>query len=390
MHRPGKMTTLLLHRMLAASPRNCYRLALRLPLCHPSPPSIRRNTAVHTCPRLLHRVVLTHSHARKPPPLFVSCSRQYVTTASSFPPGPPSSSSLFDSRSSFLPSLTARPYVVWLIIGANVLVFLLWRSSGGSYRDQRWMIDNFTVSLRSLSAGRLHTLVTAAFSQQDVTHLLLNCLALYVFGTQLCMILGTGRFLLVYFGGAVTSSMAHVVYQNYIYPRLLRSKQARQRQSQPYNPYYNTIAASTPYAFDRPAMGASGSAMSCTVLFACLSPYSQLLLYGIIPVPAWAAATGLIALDAYSAWRASESDHTAHFGHLGGAAFGIAYYLLALRRRRGGGGSGMSGWRSGQQTQQHFQSNIGWRGRMMAVTSSAHSQRISLNRESPPYSRRCS
>ena len=43
----------------------------------------------------------------------------------------------------------------------------------------------------------------------------------------------------------------------------------------------------------------SGSAMSCTVLYACLFPYSQLLLYGIIPVPAWAAASGLIALDAY-------------------------------------------------------------------------------------------
>ena len=212
-----------------------------------------------------------------------------------------------------LPSASpSRPYVVWAILAANVLVFVLWRTYGGT-RNERWMVDNFTVSLRSLSAGRLHTLITSAFSQADIMHLLFNCFALYVFGTELYVYLGATRFLLVYFGGAVTSSLAHVVYENYIRPRLARPQQRNAYPAWQYGP----AAAQRRASYDRPAMGASGSAMSCTTLYACLFPYAQLMLYGIIPIPAWAAASGLIALDAFSAWKAADNDHTAHFGHLG-------------------------------------------------------------------------
>ena len=166
-----------------------------------------------------------------------------------------SSSAGWSSFPSSSSSSSSRPYVVYVLLAANVLVFVLWRHSEGRPSEQRWMIAHFTVSLRSLSAGRLHTLVTSAFSQQDVMHLLFNCLALHVFGSALCVYLGSARFLLVYFGGALTSSVAHVAYQNYLYPRLLRANQSEQRRLHPYS-HYSIAAAQRPYAFDRPAMGA--------------------------------------------------------------------------------------------------------------------------------------
>ena len=268
------MTTLLQRAIVTASrrrnpsmlcPRLCRAVAKvtvpsspisRYQYCHYA----RSATAVHSrCPVLPTRTLYSSALAVSParhltlnlPPFRVSRRR---FAASPYSPSP-SPSSLFDRASSFIPSPSTRPYVVWLLVGLNVAVFVLWRLSAGSPQSERLLIDHFTVSLRSLSAGRLHTLITAAFSQQDFTHLLFNCLALYVFGTELALYLGTARFLLVYFGGAVTSSMAHVLYQNYLYPRLVRARQSSQRQPYPYN-MYSQIAAQRPYAFDRPAMGA--------------------------------------------------------------------------------------------------------------------------------------
>ena len=191
--------------------------------------------------------------------------------------------------------------MVWLLIGCNVAVFLLWQSALAARdgRRLRWLRDNFTVSLQSLRSGRLHCLVTSAFSQAELPHLAVNAFSLYAFGLPLCRFLGVQRFLIVYMGGAVASSLAHIAYQNLRRP-------AR--------------AAGSGSQGDVPAMGASGSAMACTVLFACLFPHSSFLLYFVVPVPAWLCAAGLVAYDAAQGWKADPRDRTAHAGHLGAAA----------------------------------------------------------------------
>lgn len=65
------------------------------------------------------------------------------------------------------------------LILANVGVWTLWQ-----YADRRWMAEHFTVSGRSLREGRLHTLVTSAFSQVDAWHLGGNMLSLFFFGAR--------------------------------------------------------------------------------------------------------------------------------------------------------------------------------------------------------------
>ena len=242
--------------------------------------------------------------------------------------------------------------LVAALIGLNVAVFALWQWARERRGRYQWMMRHFTTSLAALRSGRVHTLVTSAFSQQEPLHLALNVFSLAVFARPLCAALGAGRLLTVYLGGAVASSLSHIAYQNALLPTILRSRQAEARAR-------GLPAAATrtrPSAsLDVPAQGASGSAMACTALFACLYPRSQFLLYFVVPVPAWLCASGLVALDLYAALRAEARDRTAHFGHIGGAAFGVAYYVLAIRRRRMGGGGSTGGWGSAQPR--------GWRGR---------------------------
>ena len=187
------------------------------------------------------------------------------------------------------------------LIGANVLVFALWRwvlegteegrrpmSESVFLQRREWMFRHFTVSWRNVREGRVHTLVTAAFSQAELSHLLLNCLSLFVFARPLCSLLGGRRLLAVYIGGAVMGSLSHLLYHHVLLPRLQRQRRLSPRRLRG--------------PVDVPAMGASASAMACVVLYAALFPRSQFLLYFVVPLPAWLCAAGLVTYDAYAAY----------------------------------------------------------------------------------------
>ena len=201
------------------------------------------------------------------------------------------------------------------------------------------MMDNFTVSYRNIIGGRVWTVVTSAFSQADVAHLAVNVVALFVFGRELVYIIGVRRFIAVYIGGGIAASIAHVVYQNAI----MRSA-------------YGAKSASADV--DVPCLGASGSAMAITTLFAALFPTATFTLYFFIPVPAWLCVAGICTYDVVAAYRhyraaADEStlrrrgnsrlielrerptrtDTVAHGAHIGGALFGLLYFLRLKRLR---------------------------------------------------------
>jgi membrane associated rhomboid family serine protease len=55
-------------------------------------------------------------------------------------------------------------------------------------------------------------------------------------------------------------------------------------------------------------------------------------IYGIIPLPLWATVAGYAVYDGY--YLNDNNSRIGHAGHLGGLAFGIAYYLLRLRGLR--------------------------------------------------------
>lgn len=116
--------------------------------------------------------------------------------------------------------------VLWSVIGTNVGVFLLWQYAVNSYKsfgDQSkldFMVKNFMSSPANLAGGRIHTLLTSAFSHKSLDHLGLNMLVLYTMGQGVIEAVGASRFLLLYAGAGVAASLAAVGYRAFIKPML--------------------------------------------------------------------------------------------------------------------------------------------------------------------------
>lgn len=78
-----------------------------------------------------------------------------------------------------------------------------------------------------------------------------------------------------------------------------------------------------------PCVGASGGVTAVVILFAVNFPRQMLLIWGIIPMPAFAVGILIVALDLMGTQNASSN--IAHSVHLAGAAFAVLYYLTRFR-----------------------------------------------------------
>ncbi len=149
--------------------------------------------------------------------------------------------------------------VLWSVIGTNVGIFFMWQFAINSYKqfgDESWldfMVKNFMNSPAHLENGRIHTLLTSAFSHKTLDHLGLNMLVLYSIGSGVIEAIGASRFLLLYAGAGITSSLVAVGYRKYIRPRLEKG-------------YYGRMNDNSKMIG---SLGASGSVMGITSFFAC-------------------------------------------------------------------------------------------------------------------------
>ncbi|ESW27208.1 hypothetical protein PHAVU_003G183300 [Phaseolus vulgaris] len=168
----------------------------------------------------------------------------------------------FSQRSwrSWLRGLTSDGVVLGLII-ANVAIFLLWRIA-----NEKFMIQNFTISLDSIKSGRLHTLITNAFSHVDTWHLVSNMIGLYFFGMNVGRNFGPEFLLKLYLAGAVVGSVFYLMHQTY---KAQTSKDWR------------AMIVSKELA-----LGASGAVNAIMLLDIFLFPKATLYLDFFIPVPA--------------------------------------------------------------------------------------------------------
>ena len=77
--------------------------------------------------------------------------------------------------------------VLYGLIAANIAGFFLWQSHPGFMRQQA------TVSVNSIREGRIHTLLTSAFSHASLSHLFANMFTFYFFGRDIGMTFGGKR-----------------------------------------------------------------------------------------------------------------------------------------------------------------------------------------------------
>ncbi|KAE8898574.1 hypothetical protein PF005_g21495 [Phytophthora fragariae] len=196
--------------------------------------------------------------------------------------------------------------VVLGLVSANVLVTIGWmkaQTSSARHPTQlpmKLMLTHFTTSTQHLKEGRYYTLLTAMFSQASLGHLGANMLGLYFFGREISHVLGPRRFLGLYLVGGVLSSAAAVLEQH----------------------------LSGRLTFN---LGASGAVNAITAMSVLLFPHGTLLLFGIVPMPAWLGGSMFIFKDAYS-FATDKQDGIGHVAHLSGALVGGLYFYY-LRRR---------------------------------------------------------
>ncbi|XP_028763595.1 RHOMBOID-like protein 12, mitochondrial [Neltuma alba] len=208
-------------------------------------------------------------------------------------------------RRSWFKGLTAKDLVSGLIT-ANVVVFLSWKIA-----SENFMSENFTISLHNLNCGRMHTLITNAFSHIDVWHIIQNMMALYCFGTGIGRTLGPEYLLKLYLAGAVGGSVFYLAHQAH---KALTSEGWRRVEVSKHQ-----------------ALGASGAVNAITLLYIFLFPRATIVLNFMMPVRAMFVGMFFIASDVQRTIKGDS--HISGSAHLGGAAV-AAIAWARIRRGR--------------------------------------------------------
>jgi membrane associated rhomboid family serine protease len=189
--------------------------------------------------------------------------------------------------------------VVTKIIVVNVAVwiadFLTPQTLGG-----RWLSDHLAVHVGTLTQPWLWwQYLTAGFahSPDQFQHILFNMLALFFLGRDVEEAYGAKEFLRVY--------LAMVVFASVVWSVVTKLSGAPDWVG---------------------AYGASGAIAGVVVLYAFNFPRRTLLLFFVIPIPAWLFGVLIVVMDMMGATGQAGAAKVAYSMHLAGAAFAFVYY----------------------------------------------------------------
>jgi membrane associated rhomboid family serine protease len=189
--------------------------------------------------------------------------------------------------------------MVAIIIGLNVMVYLVTNFAPPQVEDflalkfdwfrRPWEV--FTL----LTSGFVH----ASLAQPNgLSHILFNMLALFFLGRSVEEHYGRREFLWFY--------LVAIVFAGLVWSLLH---------------FLLNSPGST--------IGASGGVVAVVVLFALNFPKQTLLMFGVLPMPAWLVGTLLVVIDFLSSFNTDS--RTAHEAHLAGAAFAAMYFFSGIR-----------------------------------------------------------
>jgi len=139
---------------------------------------------------------------------------------------------------------------------------------------------------------RIWQLVTYAFMHGGFPHILFNMFGLYMFGGTIERTFGARHFLIYYFVCAIVAAIAQLIVVHWFIPG-----------------FYPTI-------------GASGALFGILLAFGMLYPREKILIYFLVPMPAWLFVTGYAVVELVTGVTGTQAG-IAHFAHLGGMLGGI-------------------------------------------------------------------
>lgn len=173
---------------------------------------------------------------------------------------------------------------LWVLIGLNFLLLIA-----------TYIRPDLIISLGLAPAylsARPWTIVTSMFLHAGIWHIVANMLTLFFFGRYLLMLIGEGRFLIVYFIGGILGNALYILLGE-------------------------------PYSI---AIGASGAVFAIGGALAAMRPKLPVIIFPIpAPLPIWVAVIGGFLIMTFFpnvAWQA----------HLGGLAFGLAMGYFFRKR----------------------------------------------------------
>ena len=183
--------------------------------------------------------------------------------------------------------------VITLII-ANVAVWVLNLLADNQFNEM--LALNGALSQHLWEIWRL---VTYGFAHDFLSpwHLAFNMLAIFFFGRAVEQVLGRAEFYRFYFSSIVIAGLAWVVSVNF---------------------FSGGMPPGRTYL-----IGASGGVMAVLAVFVWYFPRQEVLIWGVLPVPAWALGILYFVSDLQGA--ANGGGNVAHVAHIGGAVFGLLY-----------------------------------------------------------------
>ncbi len=220
-------------------------------------------------------------------------------------------------------AITTRPYVTYILIAANVLVWILFQQMSGNsdftyaystvpaeiitgndiVLPLREIVDEYTgiksvmPPLYATNIPVYFTLITAMFMHGSWMHLLGNMLYLFIFGDNLEHRLGKSRFLIFYLLTGVIASLSHV-----------------------FSTYFLQQSSVIP------SLGASGAISGVLGGYLLLFPklkVKALFLYQVVVIPAALALGVWIAFQIVSGMLSGGGGGVAYAAHIGGFIAGL-------------------------------------------------------------------
>lgn len=133
-----------------------------------------------------------------------------------------------------------------------------------------------------------------AHSPESIWHIFWNMLGLWMLGRSVELHYGRAEFLRIYLAAAIFGGLVFMIQAYFVNPQ-------------------------------RVVIGASGAVIAIELLFVLLNPKATLMIYGILPIPAWLFGIFLIAGNIFGG-----DPYVAYDVHLAGLAFAAIYFYSGI------------------------------------------------------------
>lgn len=100
------------------------------------------------------------------------------------------------------------PMITYWLIAVNVILYVV-PILFGQYND---LINNYSVWGPAIREGQIYRLFTGMFLHGGLVHLLFNCYALYVIGSQVESFLGKFKFLVIYLVAGISGALFSMIF----------------------------------------------------------------------------------------------------------------------------------------------------------------------------------